>query len=123
MSERKAGVHSDQSGYNKIDMHGIIYAITSEVINCVKIGYWRGSLQSLKAKYRTRYGPELVVYYADCNNVMIGAETMHEKFKKYRVYEDSELFQKDHLAKYIRYLNDLQEKYDDGGETTTIMSI
>ena len=38
-----------------------VYAVTSPVIGIVKVGKWCGSLQNLKTRYITVYGPEVSI--------------------------------------------------------------
>ena len=45
---------------------GIIYAATSPLQQFVKVGYWTGSLDALRARYAMYYGPQLQLRTWDC---------------------------------------------------------
>ena len=47
---------------------GYIYAATSPIINAVKIGMWSGSIDNLRARYITPYGPDLATGSAESSS-------------------------------------------------------
>jgi hypothetical protein len=44
--------------YNK----GYVYCITSPLLNAIKIGLWKGTIDNLLARYITPYGKNLELY-------------------------------------------------------------
>jgi hypothetical protein len=82
-------------------LKGYLYCITSNVVNCVKMGCWRGSLDGLRARYITYYGSDLTMHCVETNNARQLESLCHREFIGYRVA--NELFEKEHLDKYIAF--------------------
>lgn len=75
---------------------GYVYAITSPLVNAVKIGRWTDTLDTLLKRYNTYFGKSSVYvtcWVKDC--VAVEADLLF-KFKKYRI--DGELFEKDKMT-------------------------
>lgn len=45
---------------------GVIYAATSPLVQCIKIGFWTGSPEALKSRYAMYYGNELQLRTWQC---------------------------------------------------------
>ena len=86
----------------KTGRDGMVYIITSNVLDAVKIGCCRGSMHNLYKRYKTCYGEDLQVrkkYVADCREAEV---VLHEKFAHHCI--TGELFAKSHLQEYIKAL-------------------
>lgn len=78
---------------------GYVYAVTSELLNAVKIGMWRGSIDGLKSRYRTPYGPGLEVYTVFVGDCAACEHKLHRQFDRHNL--GGELFAKEHLDDYV----------------------
>lgn len=89
----------------KRGLSGYIYVATSNILNAAKIGMWRGSIDNLKKRYTTPYGPTLQIHTAvvdDC----VGAEALlHKQFQHRNL--GGELFEKQFILEYIDALGAL----------------
>lgn len=74
------------------EKEGHVYAVTSSVINCVKIGMWRGSLEKLIARYVTYYGEDLEIVFSPVDDRRLAEKELHGRFAQYHV--QNELFNK-----------------------------
>jgi len=89
-------------------MNGYVYCITSPILNAVKIGYWRSSLTTLRRRYITSYGPDINIRYVYTRRPEKLEKKCHSFFNEYKI--KNELFKKDFLDEYYRYLeNNIQE--------------
>ncbi len=88
---------------------GYVYCITSNIINCVKIGFWTSSIISLRARYTTYYGNNLNMFYVKTNNARKLESKCHKYFAKYRL--ENELFNINYMKEYVDFLN--KHKEDD----------
>ena len=82
---------------------GMIYLVTSPLVNAVKIGYWRGSIDGLKTRYGLSYGNNLEIHYKETNNVRKSEKQIHNYFREFNIC--NELFEKNNLQSYINYLD------------------
>lgn len=83
----------------KRTVSGYVYAATSNILDAVKIGMWRGSVDKLKSRYATPYGPELEVFAVFVKDCAASESSLHRRFDRYNL--GGELFAKDHLDDYV----------------------
>jgi len=81
---------------------GIVYCITSELVNYIKIGYWRKSINSLKHRYVTYLGNNMNLFYVNSLNPSKLEKECHNYFNHYKI--SNELFDKKYLNEYIIFL-------------------
>jgi hypothetical protein len=84
------------------DTCGVIYIVTSPIIDAVKIGYWTGEIPSLISRYKMILGSELQIHYKRVENARISETNILYYFQSYNL--SGELFAKKHLHLYIEYL-------------------
>ena len=77
---------------------GYIYTATSDVLDAVKIGRWRGSLESLRSRYITPYGPKLQLHTQHVKDCLAAEELLHKHFQASNL--GGELFCKSRLREY-----------------------
>ena len=65
----------------RLSTHGYVYAVTSRVLNAVKIGMWTGSLHNLKTRYQTPYGPSLQIWCVAVDDCVQREMQLHKQFK------------------------------------------
>lgn len=82
----------------KMSSAGYIYAVTSDVLNAVKIGMWRGSIDNLRARYLTPYGPSVEFSTAIVEDCVVAEASLHNQFKQHSL--GGELFDKRHHETY-----------------------
>ncbi|AGF85692.1 hypothetical protein QJ854_gp090 [Moumouvirus goulette] len=82
---------------------GYVYIVTSPVINACKIGFWRSSLKSLRSRYITSYGNNLILHTFLTKNAYKLEQLCHKYFMEYNI--SNELFDKKYINKYIKFLN------------------
>jgi len=85
------------------DLSGVIYICSSPLIDCIKIGYWTGSVKALQSRYKMVYGKDVLLNCKNVENVRDIEKKIHYNFKQFNI--SGELFQKDKLQLYIDYLN------------------
>lgn len=85
------------------DRSGHIYAVTSPLLNAVKLGRWGGSLQRLRYRYTGIYGDSIVLYTSQTSDSHAAEAQMHCRFARYRL--SNELFSKDGLEGYVAYIH------------------
>jgi hypothetical protein len=81
---------------------GVVYCVTSNILNAIKIGFWTGSIDGLRKRYITSYGNNIELNYFNTINPRELENECHLYFNKYKI--TNELFEKDYLQKYINYL-------------------
>lgn len=81
---------------------GYVYAVTSDVLNAVKIGMWTGSLQNLRNRYLTPYGPSLQIWCVIVDDCMAAEMQLHKQFESHNI--GGELFDKDEMGRYQQAL-------------------
>lgn len=84
---------------------GYVYTVTSPLLNAVKIGCWKGSVNDLRKRYVTPYGPDLKVKVVHVLNCFAIEAQVHSMFKQHCL--GGELFDKTHQAAYDRTLSQL----------------
>nr|URM61918.1 MUTS family DNA binding domain protein [Mimivirus sp.] len=82
---------------------GYVYIVTSPVINACKIGFWRSNLKSLRSRYVTSYGNNLILHTFLTKNAYKLEQLCHKYFVEYNI--SNELFDKKYINKYIKFLN------------------
>ena len=85
--------------------NGYIYIVTSELLNFVKIGMWRGNISSLYSRYITYYGNNINIDYYYVNNVRKIEYNIHKNFQEFRI--SNELFDKKYYNDYKQYINNV----------------
>ena len=85
--------------------NGYIYIVTSELLNFVKIGMWRGNISSLYSHYITYYGNNINIDYYYVNNVRKIEYNIHKHFQEFRI--SNELFDKKYYNDYKQYINNV----------------
>jgi len=93
------------------DLSGVIYICSSPLIDCIKIGYWTGSISGLKSRYKMVYGKDVILNCKNVENVRDKEKEIHSVFKQFNI--SGELFQKDKLHLYNDYLNNNIVEYLD----------
>jgi hypothetical protein len=72
---------------------GVLYAVTSQDVNFVKVGRWSGTLPSLRSRYRGQYGPDIqLVTFPTCHTWKAEARMLRKLRSKVTF---SELVRKD----------------------------
>jgi hypothetical protein len=117
----KMWLHRTFSSYNvsniTIDMQkqvnlttlGYVYCAYSSVISgYVKIGFWRGNLDSLRSRYVTYYGNDVKIHAYEFSNAPFIEKEVHKKFDEYRYC--NELFDRKYLEHYLIFLEENEEK-------------
>lgn len=84
---------------------GVIYLITSPILDAIKIGYHGGEDQHLWKRYQTALGPDMSVQVWNAEKTQ---ELMvHDKFQSRRLYPRSELYYKTYMDEFTEHLNTL----------------
>lgn len=81
---------------------GYVYCVESSNVDVIKIGCWRGSINRLRQRYHTYYGDKINVYYFYTKDPRKLENECHKYFDEYKICY--ELFRKDQLQEYIKYL-------------------
>ena len=89
---------------------GYVYIISSDILNFVKIGMWRSSIEGLYSRYITYYGKNIEVDYFLTKNAFFLEKQIHKNFKEYNI--TNELFEKVYYNEYVNYIKDNIEKID-----------
>jgi len=99
----------NNNNYEKMK-NGYVYLITSDIINFVKIGFWKSTIYSLKSRYITTYGKDLSIFYVDTKDASLLEKQCHMHFKNKRI--TNELFIKDFYDEYKNYLMENKQDYE-----------
>jgi len=83
--------------------NGYIYIVTSDLLNFVKIGLWRGNISSLYSRYITYYGNNISIDYYYVNNVRKVENNVHKHYQEFKI--SNELFDKKYYNDYKYYIN------------------
>lgn len=81
---------------------GYTYCVTSPILDAIKIGFWRSTLESLRARYITVYGSDIELYAYETRNPNKLETKCHKKFAPYKI--TNELFQKKYLNQYVDFI-------------------
>jgi hypothetical protein len=84
---------------NKI---GYVYIVSSNLLDAVKIGMWRSSIEALYSRYNTCYGKNIHIDYFLTSNARELESKTHKYFKKYQI--TNELFNKLYYTKYYEFI-------------------
>lgn len=80
----------------------MVYLVTAPHFKAVKIGRWSGSPDKLRMRYKTLLGKDIwMAWIHVANERAVEAET-HVTFASTQI--DGEVFEKQHIKGYIRYL-------------------
>lgn len=93
-----------------ISKYGIVYCVTSKLINCTKIGFWRGSINGLRARYSTYYGNNMRLHYTIVSDASKLEKICHKHFSEYRL--ENELFMTSHFDDYVMFIEKHKENID-----------
>jgi len=93
---------------------GYVYCTTSPTINHIKIGFWRGSIESLQSRYVTYYGSDLELFHVMTKDAPKLEYLCHAHFNEQRI--TNELFLKDNLDEYKLYLENNKEECEHNEE-------
>ena len=94
--------------YVEKNTSGLIYIISSPLIHAIKIGYWTGTINSLKSRYIMVFGKDIELYYKYVDNARMCEYQIHQQFKKYNI--SGELFEKENLKLYTDFLENTIEQ-------------
>jgi hypothetical protein len=97
----------DTSDIDEDGPEGYVYLVSSPLLNAVKIGMWRGTVDALRARYATCYGADLSLKLFYTRDARALEGTTHAHFDHIRL--SNELFAKEHIALY----GDFIEKHID----------
>ena len=88
---------------NKSDQdYGYVYCITSKICNGIKIGYWKGTIESLRKRYITYYGNSLELFYVYTKFPRILEKKCFDNFIRFKI--DNEIFEKENYDYYKEFL-------------------
>ena len=87
-----------------IGFAGIVYFVSCDLLNGIKIGFWRSSLELLKKRYMTPYGKNVKILFCRTQNAPELEKEIHREFKKDNL--SNEIFKKDKLNEYINFVKD-----------------
>ena len=113
-TERCTWVHPDigadlqrwiQRNERQRSREGRVYLVTSDVLNAVKIGSWSGTLDNLRMRYTTPYGPTTTVETVWVEDRLKMEAHLHNRFEDHNL--GGELFDKAHYEKYASALNEV----------------
>jgi hypothetical protein len=99
---------------------GYVYIVRSKMLNAVKIGMWRSTIEGLYGRYVTVYGKDIEIDYFYTSDARELERKTHENFRDYNI--TNELFDKNHVDEYMEFIkNNVTEcKYDLIEETMSI---
>ncbi|KAK9831062.1 hypothetical protein WJX74_001579 [Apatococcus lobatus] len=92
------------------DKTGLVYAITSDLVNVVKIGRWSGSTAKLASRYTTYYGDDLEIMSVRVEDSPAEEVRLHEKLTSYHI--SGELFEKNCWQAVLREMGRLRHHRD-----------
>ena len=84
---------------------GYVYLVTSPLINAVKIGSWGGSVSSLRSRYTTTYGRNILLKTVHVTDRWKDEARMHNMFSYLNI--ECELFDKHAMGQYQSALEQL----------------
>lgn len=89
--------------------NGYVYLVTSDIVNFIKIGYWRSTIDSLKSRYITTYGNNVEIFYVDTKDASLLEKQCHTHFNNKRI--TNELFKKEFYDEYKSFLLENKIEY------------
>ena len=81
---------------------GVLYVVTSPLLPFFKLGYWTGSLEKLRARFTTYYGPNLELHTWPCTQCRACEAFLLDEFAAHSM--GGELFSKDCMADLLQML-------------------
>ena len=93
---------------NKI---GYVYIVSSNLLNAVKIGMWRSSIEALYSRYITCYGKNIHIDYFLTSNARELESKTHKYFENHQI--TNELFDKIYYNKYLEFIESNVDKINE----------
>lgn len=87
---------------SRSDTHGYVYIVRSSLLGAMKIGMWRGCVDSLRRRYLTYYGDELTIETFDADDARQLEQAVHMHLGPHRL--SGELFALDALDEARQFL-------------------
>lgn len=95
-----------------IGFAGIVYFASCDILNGIKIGFWRSSLHALYKRYLTTYGNSIKILFCRTQNAPKLEKLVHMTFKHYNI--SNEIYRKDKIDEYLSFIkNDKKLKIYD----------
>ena len=92
---------NDEAKKNKV---GMVYLVTSPLLNAVKAGYWTGRVIELYYRYRTVYGKKLDILLFDTSDCQLLEDQFKSKFQVYQI--SGEMFNLEMMEAYKSFLSE-----------------
>ena len=92
---------------DNIGLSGVVYFITCDILNGVKIGFWRSNMNALKARYTTPYGKNCKIIFYKTDNAPELEKDIHYRFSEYRV--TNEIFKKENFDDYLNFMKNIKQ--------------
>ena len=83
---------------------GYTYCVYSDIINGIKIGYWKSTIKTLRKRYVTCYGENLILICVKTFLPRTIEKKTHDNFRHHKII--NEIFKKEYLNEYVDYIND-----------------
>ena len=90
-----------------IGFNGVVYFATCDILNGIKIGFWRSSLESLKKRYTTTYGKNTKILFCRTQNAPKLEKEIHKEFHNHNI--TNEIFSKDKLEDYLHFIKNTKK--------------
>lgn len=90
-----------------IGFNGVVYFVTCDILNGIKIGFWRSSLESLKKRYTTTYGKNTKILFCRTQNAPKLEKEIHKEFHNHNI--TNEIFSKDKLEDYLHFIKNTKK--------------
>ena len=87
------------------DTEGMVYIVTSDVLDAVKIGHTKGSYEKLRRRYLTCYGQNMTIRSRRVADAARMEKVLHVRFEDHR--KSGELFDKRYLEHYVEFMEKL----------------
>jgi hypothetical protein len=81
---------------------GCVYLARCKLLNAIKIGMWRSTIELLYSRYITCYGNDVNIEYYMTNDARELEQKTHKYFWEYRI--TNELFEISHYDEYVSYI-------------------
>ena len=89
-------------------LEGYVYAATSPLVACVKIGSWMRDLDELETKFRAYYGSGIDLDWAAVRDCRATEKVLHANFADFRLGRGLGLYDKRHMEDYTEALMQLK---------------
>jgi len=91
-----------------MNKEGYLYYITSDLLDCVKVGFWRSKLKILCSRYITTYGNIFELVCVKNDNCVEMEKEFSIFFSKYKIR--NELYNKLYIDKYREYFEEVASR-------------